>query len=193
MHILGSVNYFIILLLGKLETFVILESVRQLIRDYPDFPSKGIVFKDILPLLSSPKEFKYIIQKMADNEILYNSDAIVSIDARGFIFGTALSSELSKPIILARKPGKLPGELITKSYNLEYGSNSLSIQKDSIQKFKSFAIVDDLLATGGTVSCVSEILYEANKEVTGLSVFIELRKLNGRKNFDFDVNSQLIF
>ena len=129
---------------------------------------------------------------MADNEILYNSDAIVSIDARGFIFGAALSFELTKPIILARKPGKLPGALITKSYELEYGSNTLSIQKDSIHKFKSFAIVDDLLATGGTVSCVSEILKEANKVVTGLSVFIELEKLNGRKNFDFNVDSQLI-
>ena len=129
---------------------------------------------------------------MANNEILYKADAIVSIDARGFIFGTALSYELSKPVILARKPGKLPGELITKSYKLEYGSNSLSIQKDSIQKFKSFAIVDDLLATGGTVSCVSEILYEANKLVTGLSVFIELEKLNGRNNFIFNVDSQLI-
>lgn len=129
---------------------------------------------------------------MAANEILHNCDAIVSIDARGFIFGSALSLELSKPIILARKPGKLPGELITKSYNLEYGSNSLSIQKDSIKNFKSFAIVDDLLATGGTVSCVSEILYEANKLVTGLSVFIELEKLNGRKNFNFTVDSQLI-
>ena len=76
---------------------------------------------------------------------------------------------------------KLRGALITKSYELEYGSNTLSIQKDSIQKFKSFAIVDDLLATGGTASCVSEILQEANKVVTGLSVFIELEKLNGRK------------
>ena len=129
---------------------------------------------------------------MANNEILYNSDAIVSIDARGFIFGAALSFELTKPIILARKPGKLPGALITKSYELEYGSNTLSIQKDSIQKFKSFAIVDDLLATGGTASCVSEILQEANKVVTGLSVFIELEKLNGRKNFNFNVDSQLI-
>jgi len=129
---------------------------------------------------------------MANNEILRNADAIVSIDARGFLFGTALSFELSKPIILARKPGKLPGELITKSYKLEYGSNSLSIQKDSIDNFKSFAIVDDLLATGGTVSCVSEILNEANKLVTGLSVFIELEKLNGRKNFSFKVDSQLI-
>ena len=129
---------------------------------------------------------------MANNEILRNADAIVSIDARGFLFGTALSFELSKPIILARKPGKLPGELITKSYKLEYGSNSLSIQKDSIHNFKSFAIVDDLLATGGTASCVSEILNEANKLVTGLSVFIELKKLNGRKNFSFKVDSQLI-
>ena len=151
-----------------------------------------MVFKDILPILGNPNEFKYIIQKMANNEILYNSDAIVSIDARGFIFGAALSFELTKPIILARKPGKLPGALITKSYELEYGSNTLSIQKDSIQKFKSFAIVDDLLATGGTVSCVSEILNEANKLVTGLSVFIELEKLNGRKNFSFKVDSQLI-
>ena len=100
---------------------------------------------------------------MSSSNILKNADAILSIDARGFIFGTAISSYLSKPMVVARKPGKLPGVLIEKSYDLEYGKNSLAIQKDSIRRYKYLAIVDDLLATGGTVKCVSEILKDLKK------------------------------
>lgn len=101
----------------------------QLISQHKDFPKKGIVFKDVLPLLQHPNELEGLIQGMSTGQIFESSDAIVSIDARGFIFGTAISMKLSKPMIVARKPGKLPGELITHSYELEYGQNSLSIQK----------------------------------------------------------------
>ena len=130
---------------------------------------------------------------MSSSNILKNADAILSIDARGFIFGTAISSYLSKPMVVARKPGKLPGVLIEKSYDLEYGKNSLAIQKDSIRRYKYLAIVDDLLATGGTVKCVSEILKDLKKEVTGLSVVIELKKLKGREKLDFPVESKIIY
>ena len=168
------------------------EHLKKLIIDHIDFPIKGIVFKDILPLLQHPKIFSEVIEEMSTSAIFKNADAILAIDARGFIFGTAISFFLSKPMIVARKPGKLPGDLIEKSYDLEYGKNSLSIQKDSIKKYKSFAIVDDLLATGGTVKCVSEILKEFNKEVSGLSVVIELEKLQGREKLKFPVESQLL-
>ena len=96
-------------------------------------------------------------------------------------------------MIVARKPGKLPGDLISKSYNLEYGSNSLSLQKNALDKFESFAIVDDLLATGGTAKCVAEILIDLNKKIEGLSVLIELKDLKGRDNLEIPVNSLITF
>ncbi len=166
--------------------------LKELIKDHIDFPIKGIVFKDILPLLQHPEIFSKIIEEMSKSTIFKNADAILAIDARGFIFGTAISLFLSKPMIVARKPGKLPGDLVEKSYDLEYGKNSLSIQKESIKKYKSFAIVDDLLATGGTVKCVSEMLKECNKEVSGLSVVIELGELQARDKLKFPVESQLL-
>ena len=168
------------------------EHLKKLINDHIDFPIKGIVFKDILPLLQHPEIFSKVIEEMSKSTIFKNADAILAIDARGFIFGTAISIFLSKPMIVARKPGKLPGDLIEKSYDLEYGKNSLAIQKDSIRKYKSFAIVDDLLATGGTVKCVSEMLKDFNKEVSGLSVVIELADLKGRDELKFPVESQLV-
>ena len=102
-----------------------------------------------------------VFKEMSESKIFEHSDAIISIDARGFIFGTAISIYLSKPMIVARKPGKLPGKLINRNYDLEYGSNSLAIQVDAIKPYKSFAIVDDLLATGGTIKCVSEMLKDS--------------------------------
>ena len=130
---------------------------------------------------------------MSDSPIFKNAEAIIAIDARGFIFGSAISIYLSKPMIAARKPGKLPGHLISKSYDLEYGSNSLSIQKDALDNYSSFAIVDDLLATGGTVKCILEILSESNKKIEGLSVLIELKDLKGRDKLGIPVDSLITF
>ena len=130
---------------------------------------------------------------MSKSILLKDSDAIIAIDARGFIFGAAISFNLSKPLIVARKPGKLPGELISKSYNLEYGSNSLSIQEKSLSGHQTFFIVDDLLATGGTVNCVADILKSKGKKISGLSVVIELEDLNAKSKFNFPVESQVVF
>ena len=127
--------------------------------------------------------------KMGASEIIKNSEAIISIDARGFIFGSAVSLISSKPMIVARKPGKLPGELVAREYDLEYGKNSLSIQKTSLQKFNSYMIVDDLLATGGTVNCVAELLKNEKKEICGVLVVVELKELNGRSKLNFPVQS----
>ena len=167
--------------------------LKQLITEYINFPKQGIIFKDILPILEHPDIFEDLINNMSAGKIFKNSDALISVDARGFIFGTAIAMKLSKPMIFARKPGKLPGELITKSYELEYGENSLSIQRHALERYFSFAIVDDLLATGGTVKCISNIIKEANKEVTGLSVVVELEELNARNSLPFSVESQIIF
>ena len=116
----------------------------QHITEHKDFPKKGILFKDLLPILQQPDVFSDLIERMSSYEIFNGSDAIIAIDARGFIFGTAISIKLSKPMIVARKPGKLPGDLLSKSYNLEYGTNSLSIQKKAIESYHSFVIVDDI-------------------------------------------------
>ena len=163
----------------------------KLIDTYKDFPRSGIEFKDVLGILQEPKIFKELILEMSSSQIVKNSDAIISIDARGFIFGSAISLQASKPMIVARKPGKLPGELVRKDYSLEYGENSLFIQKKALQKYTSFAIVDDLLATGGTVNCISELLKSNQKEVVGLLVVVELTKLQGRLKLDFPIESSI--
>ena len=165
------------------------KKVIDLIDTYKDFPKKGIDFKDILGIIQEPKIFKELIVMMSSSEIIKNADAIISIDARGFIFGSAISLESSKPMILARKPGKLPGELSEEKYSLEYGENSLSVQKKALQKYNSYAIVDDLLATGGTVNCVSKLIKSNNKKVTGLLVVVELKDLKGRFKLDFPVDA----
>ncbi len=163
------------------------------IDSYEDFPQEGIVFRDVLPILRNPEIFSDLIKEMSSSDVLRNSDAIIAIDARGFIFGTAIAFHLSKPLIVARKPGKLPGEIISKSYDLEYGSNSLSIQEKSLSDHQSFFIIDDLLATGGTVNCVADIINSIGKTITGLSVVVELKDLNARSRFNFPVESQLIY
>tara|TARA_A100001388_G_scaffold230400_1_gene182467 strand:- start:176 stop:688 length:513 start_codon:yes stop_codon:yes gene_type:complete len=170
-----------------------MEKLVELITTYKDFPRKGIEFKDVLGIIQEPKIFKELIIKMSSSQIIKNADAIISIDARGFIFGSAISLQSSKPMIVARKPGKLPGELFKKDYSLEYGKSSLSVQKKALQKYKSFAIVDDLLATGGTVNCVSKLLDSNQKEVMGLLVVVELTKLEGRLKLDFPIESSIRF
>ena len=170
-----------------------MEKLKSFIDNYSDFPTKGIEFKDVLGILQEPEVFKELIHEMSKSTIIKNAEAIISIDARGFIFGSAISLYSSKPMIVARKPGKLPGQLITKNYDLEYGKNSLSISKKSLNKYDTFAIVDDLLATGGTVNCLSEILKTKNKEVKGLLVVVELMELQGRSKFEFPIESYISF
>ena len=170
-----------------------MKRLNELIDTYKDYPKKGVEYRDVLGIIQEPKVFKELILKMSSSQIIENAEAIISIDARGFIFGTAISLQASKPMIVARKPGKLPGELFEKDYSLEYGKNSLSIQKKALQKYNSYAIVDDLLATGGTVNCVSKILKSNDKEVAGLLVVVELMKLEGRLKLNFPIESFINF
>ena len=130
---------------------------------------------------------------MSKSSIIENSDAIIAIDARGFVFGTGIALNVSKPLILARKPGKLPGDLVKESYSLEYGENTLCLQKDAISKYSKFAIVDDLLATGGTANSVAKILSKSGKEVLGLNVVVELPFLKGRELFEYPVESLISY
>ena len=166
-----------------------MKKLEDLILTYKDFPKKGIDFKDVLEVLQYPDIFQDLILKMSSTQFLKNAEAIISIDARGFIFGSAVALKASKPMIVARKPGKLPGNILTREYDLEYGKNSLSIQSDALKKFTSFVIVDDLLATGGTVNCVARMLQAQRKEILGLLTVVELSKLKGRSKIDFPVES----
>ena len=166
-----------------------MKKLEDLITTYKDFPKKGIDFKDVLEILQYPDIFQDMILKMSSNPFLKNAEAIISIDARGFIFGSAVALESSKPMLVARKPGKLPGQILTREYDLEYGKNSLSIQSNALRKYHSFVIIDDLLATGGTVNCVYNLIQEQKKEILGLITVVELKKLKGRLKLDFPVHS----
>ena len=158
------------------------------ISSYQDFPKKGILFRDISPIFADPILYGELINEFSKLDILLNAEAIVAIDARGFFFFSSLATKCSMPFIVARKPGKLPGNLISKNYSLEYGENSLSINKDLLSKFKTFVIIDDLLATGGTAKCVGDILMSEGKKVTGLAVVVELEILKGSKILPFPVS-----
>ena len=169
-----------------------MKEILECITNYDDFPQKGIIFKDLFGILREPNIFRGLINRMASSQEIQDSDAILAIEARGFIFGSAIAFHSGKPIIVARKPNKLPGELIMKRYDLEYGSNTLTIQKKSIEKYNKFNIVDDVLATGGTAKCVSDLLFSAGKEVIGYSMVVELKQLNGRNNLLRPVKSQIL-
>ena len=166
-----------------------MKKLEDLILTYKDFPKKGIDFKDVLEILQYPDIFQELILKMSSTQFLKNAEAIISIDARGFIFGSAVALKASKPMIVARKPGKLPGNILTREYDLEYGKNSLSIQSNALKNFNSFVIIDDLLATGGTANCVSRLLQGQKKEILGLITVIELISLEGRFKLDIPVQS----
>ena len=168
-----------------------MKKLESLIKTYYDFPKKGIAFKDLLGIIQDSEVFRELILRMSSNQVIKNSEAIISIEARGFIFGSAISLQSCKPMIVARKPGKLPGEIFQENYNLEYGNNSLSIGKEALEKFNSYAIVDDLLATGGTVACVARLVNKGGKKISSLLTVVELIELNGRLRFDFPVETIL--
>ena len=169
-----------------------MKEILEYISNYDDFPQKGIIFKDLFGILREPNIFRGLINRMASSQEIQDSDAILAIEARGFIFGSAIAFHIGKPLIVARKPNKLPGKLFMKKYDLEYGSNTLTIQKKSIEEFQRFSIVDDVLATGGTARCVSDIILSAGKEVASYNMVVEIKSLNGRKYLNGPVNSQVL-
>ena len=168
-----------------------MKKILKYITSYTDYPNKGIIFKDLLGILREPNIFNELIQKMASSQEIQESDAIVAIEARGFIFGSAIAFQSGKPMVVVRKPNKLPGKLLTKKYNLKYGANTLTMQQKYIEKYQKF-IIDDVLATGGPAKCVSDLLLSEGKEVTGYNMVIEIKSLNGRSKLLSPVVSQLI-
>ena len=167
------------------------ERLKDSIKDYPDFPKKDIIFKDISPILSDPELFSDLIDKITKYPFFKDTDALIAIDSRGFIFGSVIAKIIKKPLILARKKNKLPGIVIERNYGLEYGNDKLCIQESAISPFKNFVIIDDLLATGGTAKCVIEMLKSEKKNILALSVVIELTFLEGSKNLDIPVYSEV--
>ncbi len=170
-----------------------MDTLSEFVSDYPDFPKEGILFKDIMPILASPKMFSEVVENMASSEIVKKAEAIIAIESRGFIFGSAIAIKAAKPLITARKPGKLPGDLVKKNYTLEYGESSLEIQRSALKSFSDFVIVDDLLATGGTAECVIKLLNKCKKRAIGISIVIELSALKARKRINIPIDSQVAY
>lgn len=168
------------------ETLSIVRSVesltflRSLIRDVPDFPKPGIVFKDLMPLLANPRGFHMVLDALAERFIGDRIDAVVGIEARGFIFGAALAARLNASFVPARKPGKLPGAADRISLTTEYSSTELEMQTDALVEGSSVIVVDDVLATGGTASAAADLVRRQGAYVVGFAFAIELLFLNGR-------------
>lgn len=160
------------------------------VRDIPDFPKPGIIFKDIAPVLENPQAFREVVDLLTADAKSRQCEAIVGIESRGFIFGTPIAYNLGVPFVLARKVGKLPFERITEEYALEYGTNTVEMHVDSISKGTRCYLVDDLLATGGTAAAASKLVRRLEGEVIGFGCLIELTFLDGRANLSgVDVHS----
>ena len=170
------------------------EDLKQKIRDIPDFPKKGILFKDITTLLSDAEAFSRAVNLIAERYRDKKIDSIVCIEARGFIFGGALSYRLGTGLIPVRKAGKLPYKTYKATYELEYGTDTLEIHQDAIQPGQRVLIIDDLLATGGTTNAVANLVRQLEGEVVELAFLIELTFLEGRKKLiDYEVFSLIKF
>jgi adenine phosphoribosyltransferase len=168
------------------------DQLKRLIREVPDFPKKGILFYDITTLLKDKTGFATLIDKLAEYYISQDVDLVLGMEARGFIFAPALAYRLSAGFVPVRKPGKLPAESVKYDYALEYGTNSLEIHKDAIQKGQRVLIVDDLLATGGTAEATAKLAAMLGAEIAGLGFVVELEFLKGREKLKgYDVMSLL--
>ncbi len=152
--------------------------LRNYVRDYPDFPKKGVLFRDISPLLGNPAAFADCVRQLASRAT--KPDAIVAIESRGFVFGAALALHWGVPFVPARKFGKLPGRTVRQLYSLEYGEDTLELQSDAIARGRDVVIVDDLLATGGTAKATTQLVEQLGAKVQALLFVIELDGLGGR-------------
>ena len=164
-------------------------NLKDYIEEIPDFPVRGVLFKDISPLLENYQAMNYVKTSFLDIIKSCDVDYVGGIDARGFLFSTLLADALCVGSFMIRKEGKLPGEVITKKYSLEYGSSKLSIKKNVNLKNKNVILVDDLLATGGTLKCTEELVNIAGGNVLLLLTVIELTKLTGYKILNSKVHS----
>ena len=157
------------------------ERVRKAIRDVPDFPKPGILFKDITPILNDPELFREIIDAMANELSGQKVEGIAGIESRGFLFGPSIANKLDVPFIMIRKKGKLPYKTASYNYNLEYGTAEVEIHIDAVHEGQKIIIHDDVLATGGTAAAAAELILSQNACVAGFNFLVELTFLNGHK------------
>src|SRR6478672_4964100 len=162
------------------------ELLKKLIRDINDFPKPGILFRDISPLLADPRGLALSVELLANPYRGQNIDLVVGAESRGFIFGTAVACCLSAGFSLVRKPGKLPWKKVSKTYDLEYGQDTLEMHADAIVKGQRVLIVDDVLATGGTMKACCDLVKDLGGELVGVAVLIELEFLKGRSKLPTD-------
>jgi adenine phosphoribosyltransferase len=165
--------------------------LKKLIRDIPDFPKPGILFRDITPLLADASGLALAVELLANPFRGKNIDLVVGAESRGFIFGTAVACCLSAGFVIVRKPGKLPHKRISMTYDLEYGKDTLEMHADAIVKGQRVLIVDDLLATGGTMKACCDLVEKLGGTIAGIAVLIELAALRGRDRLPYDVHAVL--
>ena len=167
-----------------------IETIAKRIRDIPNFPKKGIIFKDITPVLSDIKTLRHSVKEMAAPYMDHNIHVVVGIESRGFIFGAPIADLLNCSFVPVRKPGKLPWKTESVSYELEYGNDSLEIHTDAIKPKQNILIVDDLLATGGTAEATCKLISKLEGNIIGFTVLVELEFLEGRKRLkQYNVHS----
>lgn len=154
--------------------------LKELVRDIPDFPKEGIVFKDITPLFLNPTSLKKVINEISDHYVNKKIDIIVGAEARGFLLGPAVAINLNAGFIPVRKPGKLPYETVSKTYQLEYGTDTVEIHKDAVKPGDNVLMIDDLLATGGTMAACCDLVKSLGGNIVSCAFIIELTFLNGR-------------
>ena len=155
--------------------------LKAFIRDVPDFPEPGILFRDITPLLRDARAFGYVIDSLYRRFQDLPLDSIVAIESRGFLFGAPLADRMGKPLVPVRKQGKLPSTTLTAEYSLEYGTSTMEIHTDGISKGERVLLIDDLLATGGTLAATARLVETAGGVIGGIGLVIELTELNGRR------------
>lgn len=170
-----------------------MERAKSLIRDIPDFPKEGIVFKDITPVLADALAFAEVIQAMAERLDARRVDKVVGVEARGFIFGAAVARELGIGFVPVRKPGKLPYDTHEVSYELEYGTDTLEMHRDGVGEGELVSIVDDLLATGGTAAAAGKLVTQVGGIVDNYTFMVELGFLGGADRLESDVISLITY
>ena len=171
-----------------------MSDLKKYIRSVPDFPKPGICFYDITTLLQNPEGFKLALDEMEKYVRDKNPDTIVAIESRGFLFGAALADRLNIGVVTVRKPGKLPSEIISQEYTLEYGTDSIEIHTDALKKGEKVVIVDDLIATGGTLKAACDLVKKLDAEIVGISAVIDLEFLPWRKLLsNYDVNCLIAY
>ncbi|MFP4467262.1 MAG: adenine phosphoribosyltransferase [Candidatus Goldiibacteriota bacterium] len=158
--------------------------IRAAVKDVPDFPKEGIIFKDITPVLKDPDIFGGLIDYMYERYKDKKIDSVVCVESRGFIIGSPLAYKLKVPLVPVRKPGKLPRETYREEYRLEYGNDALEIHRDSLEKGARIVLIDDLLATGGTVSAASRLMHKFDAVIEEIFFIIELDFLKGREKLE---------